>query len=201
MHQRNLFPKRSCIFDISGSAEAEVEEEEAFEGCDCSTRPGGGPAELLSEVVRPCCIAWCSSALGSPNFSGESLITKKASKPTAIAMIPGARIPHCQPYFAETVPAMKGMRNPPIVVEEFHVLHHLPRVTVGYQFTNIFPQGVPPHPWNKPFAIHQKVNHGMELPMVNPMLHRPVKIIPRANNSTGDPSKSDRTPAMNLEFM
>jgi len=86
-------------------------------------------------------------------------------------------------------------------VEAFQVLHHRPRVTVGYQFTSILPHGVPPQPWTSPFKIHQNVNHGTVLPIVKPMLHTPVSIMPSEKMSTGDPRTSARTPAINFEFM
>merc|ERR1719444_99269 len=114
---------------------------------------------------------------------------------------PGACMPQRQPYCAATAPASVGMRKPPMLAEAFQLDHHVPRVAEGNQATNILPQGLPPQPWKKPLATQKTVNHGMELPMENAMFIKPVTTMPIPKMSTGEPKRSDRSPAMNFEFM
>mmetsp|Transcript_35722 Transcript_35722/g.107939 ORF Transcript_35722/g.107939 Transcript_35722/m.107939 type:complete len:238 (+) Transcript_35722:193-906(+) len=187
MHHRNLF------FNIRSHVDSFSSESSSGAALSAPAAWAAAPSRSLA--------AWCSSAEGKPSFSGESLMTHRVRALMASAMTPGTRMPHRQPKDAATLPARSGMQKPPMLLEAFQPLHHLPRVTAGNQFTSIFPHGVPPQPWKRPLATQKNVNQGTVLPIEKPMLHKPVSIIPREKISTGDPRRSDKTPAMNLEFM
>mmetsp|Transcript_53963 Transcript_53963/g.151671 ORF Transcript_53963/g.151671 Transcript_53963/m.151671 type:complete len:244 (+) Transcript_53963:581-1312(+) len=193
MHQRNLFPNSTCIVDCFSPDSSAGALGFASSPPSASSSGSGSPPRARR--------AWWASAVGRPIFSGESRMRGRQSAPMAMAMRPGTRMPQRQPKVAATRPAISGMRKPPILLDAFQPLHHLPRVTVGNQFTSNFPHGEPPQPWKRPLATQKNVNQGTELPKDKPMLHRPVSIMPSEKIIEGEPRRSERTPAMNFEFM
>ena len=142
-----------------------------------------------------------SSAEGKPTFSGESFMKIRAKAPAPKAMTPGPSIPARQLYRAAKPPANRGIRNPPMLWDAFQLLHHFPRLLAGNQFTSILLQGVAPQPWNRPFKSQIKVKMGTVLAVEKAMFRTPVHMRPKEKIKTGEPSKSDKTPERNFEFM